>query len=43
MDATDAASVLGDFTGAKFHAINTLNREFDKKNEEIIRLKEELE
>ena len=31
VDATDAASVLGAFTGANFHAVTTLNREFDKK------------
>ena len=43
MDATDAASILGAFTGANFHAVNTLNKEFDKKKEEIIILKEELE
>ena len=43
VDATDVASVLGAFTGANFHSINTLNMEFDKKKVEIIRLKEELE
>ena len=42
MYATDANSVLGDFTGANFHVVNILNREFDKKKEEIIILKEEL-
>ena len=31
VDAIDVAPVLGDFTGANFDAINTLNREFDKK------------
>ena len=31
VDAIDVASVLGDFTGANFHAVTTLNREFDKK------------
>ena len=29
--AIDVASVLGDFTGANFDAMNTLNREFDKQ------------
>ena len=28
--AIDPTSVLGDFTGANFEAVNTLNREFDK-------------
>ena len=43
MDATDVASILGAFTGANFHAVNSLNREFDTKKVEIIILKEELE
>ena len=43
MDATDAASVLGAFTGANFDVVNTLNKEFNKQKEEIVRLKEELE
>ena len=43
VDATDIAFALGSFTGANFHAINNLNREFDKKKEEIARLKEDLE
>ena len=43
MDATDAASVLGAFTGANFDVVNTLNREFDKQKAEIVSLKEELE
>ena len=43
VDATDAASILGAFTCANFDAINTMNREFDKKKAEIVRLKEELE
>ena len=43
MDASYAASILGDFTGANFDAVNTLNREFDKQKEEIVSLKEELE
>ena len=43
MDATDAASVLEDFTGANFDTVNTLSREFDKQKVEIIILKEELE
>ena len=43
MDATDVASILGDFTGANFNVGNTLNREFDKQKAEIVKLKEELE
>ena len=35
VDAADTASTLGAFTSAKFHAIDSLNREFDKKKEEI--------
>ena len=42
VDAMDVAFVLEAFTGANFHAVNTLNKEFDKKKEEIIILKEEL-
>ena len=41
--ATDAASILGAFTGANFDVVNTLNREFDKQKAEIVSLKEELE
>ena len=43
MDSTDAASILGAFTGANFDVVNTLNREFDKQKAEIVRLEEELE
>ena len=43
MDATDATSVLGAFTGANFYVVNTLNREFNKQKVEIVRLKEEME
>ena len=43
VDATDATSVLGAFTGANFDVVNTLNREFDKQKEEIVSLKEEQE
>ena len=43
VDATYAASILGDFTSANFDAVNTLKKEFDKKKAYIIRLKEELE
>ena len=43
MNATDAASVLGAFTGANFDVVNTLKREFDKQKAEIASLKEELE
>ena len=34
---------MGAFIGANFHAMNTLNREFDRRKEEISKLKEELE
>ena len=34
---------MGAFTGANLHAVNTLNREFDRRKEEISKLKEELE
>ena len=30
VDATDAASILGAFTGANFDVLTTLNRQFDK-------------
>ena len=43
MDVTDVASILGAFTGANFDVVTTLNREFDKHKEEIVRLKEEIE
>ena len=43
VDAANTASVLGAFTGANLHTINSLNRVFDKKKEEITKLKEELE
>ena len=43
MDATGVASILGDFTGANFDGINTLNREFNKKKAYNIILKEKLE
>ena len=43
VDAIDAASILGSFTGANFDVVNTLNREFDKQKAEIVSLKEELE
>ena len=43
MDATDTSSILGDFIGANFDAVNNLNREFKKQKVEIVRLKEELE
>ena len=34
---------MGAFTGANIHAISNLNREFDRRKEEITQLKEELE
>ena len=43
VDAADTTSTLGAFIGGKFHAIDYLKRKFDKKKEEIIKLKEELE
>ena len=43
MDAIDAASILGDFTGAKFDVVSTLNKEFNKQKEEIVILQEKLE
>ena len=33
LDATDTAVALGAFIGANFHAVNTLNREFDRIKE----------
>ena len=42
MDATDITSALGAFTSANFHVVNSFNGEFDKKKEEITKLKEEL-
>ena len=41
--ATDAASILGAFTGANLDAVNNLNREFGKQKAEIVSLKEALE
>ena len=43
VDAVDTATALGAFTGANIHAVSNLNREFDKRKEEITQLKEELE
>ena len=43
VDDIDDASVLGDFIGANFDAVNTLNMEFDKQKVEIVRSKEVLE
>jgi len=34
---------LGAFTSANLHVVNTLNREFDRRKEEIRKLKEYLE
>ena len=34
---------MGAFTCANFNAVNTLNREFDRRKEDIRKLKEELE
>ena len=31
LDATDTAAALGAFIGANFHAVNTLNKEFDRR------------
>ena len=43
VDAVDTTAALGAFTGENLHVVNTLNREFDKRKEEISKLKEELE
>ena len=43
VDAVDTTSILGAFTGENLHAINYLNKAFDKKMEEIIKLNGELE
>jgi len=43
VDAADTAAALGAFIGANIHAISNLNREFDRRKEEITQLKEELE
>ena len=43
MDVVDIVAALGAFTGANFHAVNTLNREFDRRKEEMSQLKEEME
>ena len=43
MDAVDTATTLGAFIGAKLHAINTLNREFDRRKEDISKMKEEID
>ena len=43
VDAIDTVAALGAFTGANIHAVSNLNREFDKRKEEITQLKEELE
>ena len=42
-DVADIAVALGAFTGANHHVVNTLNRKFDTRKEEISKLKEELE
>ena len=43
VDAVDTATALGAFTGANIHVVSNLNREFDRRKEEITQLKEELE
>ena len=39
----DSATVLGAFTGANLDAVLTLNKEFDKRKEEMRILQEELD
>ena len=39
----DSATVLGSFTGANLSAVLTMNKEFDKRKEEMKRLEEELD
>ena len=43
IDAVDSATTLGAFTGANLDAVLTLNKEFDKRKEEMKRLQEELD
>ena len=35
VDATDTIAALGAFTGANIHVVSNLNREFDRRKEEI--------
>ena len=41
--AADTAVALGAFTGSNLHVVNTLNMEFDRRKEDIKKLKEQLE
>ena len=43
VDAVETPTMLGAFTGTNLDAVNTLNREFDKRKEEISRLGEKLD
>ena len=43
VDAVDTTTALGAFTGANLDAVNTLNRELERRKEEIIKLEEELD
>ena len=40
LDDAETATDLGSFIGVNFHAVNTLNIEFDRRKEEISKLKE---
>ena len=42
IDAVDSTTTLGAFTGANLDAVLTLNKEFDKRKEEMRKLQEEL-
>ena len=43
VDVVDTTTALGAFTGANLDAVNTLNRELERRKEEIIKLEEELD
>ena len=40
MDVADTTAALGAFIGANIHVVSNLNREFDRRKEEITQLKE---
>ena len=43
VDAVYTTTTLGAFIGANLYAVNTLNRELDRRKEEISKLEEELD
>ena len=43
IDAVDSSTILGAFTSANLDAVLTLNKEFEKRKEEMKRLEEELD